>query len=196
MVGQLRTRAQRTKRRSNGEVAVSDAIVDEALDLCNNLLVDFAGAETEISTLRATLQNERQDAAALFERMPIATVSTDAEGVITAANPHAAALLNVSVRHLAGKPLFHFTQDRAAFLALLQSFPRDGSTSQGALSIRPRERRPVGVAITVLPRTSVNTIEWIWFLARDVAREQMQPAPLDVPHRAQSEQTSFEAAPR
>jgi PAS domain-containing protein len=163
-VGQLRARAQRLKRRATGDPGASDAIVEEAIELCNNLLVELAGAEAETRKLRVALQQERQDATGLFERIPIASVATDAAGLITEANRHAALLLNVSARHLAGKPLLHFTHDRVGFLALLQSLPRDGSTSHGTISIRPRERRTMTVDIAVVPRTSMSATEWIWFL--------------------------------
>jgi PAS domain-containing protein len=167
-VGQLRARAQRVTRRTTSDPVASEALADEALELCSNLLVELAGAEAEIKKLREALQHEREDADGLFERIPIASVATDAAGVITAANRRAASLLNFSARHLVGKPLLPFTQDRQAFLGLLRSLPRDGGTSQRSISIRPREHRTMTVDIAVVPRTTRNASEWLWFLTPEV----------------------------
>lgn len=191
-VGQLRTRVQRVKRRFAGDPAASDAIVDEALDLCNNLLVDLAGAEEDTRKLRQALEQERQDAVGLFDRIPVASVSTDAAGVITAANRHAALLLNVSARHLTGKPLLHFTQDRVAFLAMLGALPQDGSTSHGTISIRPRERRTMAVDIAVVPRTTMNATEWLWFLTPEASGERgVERGRLQVPRDVESPDSAY-----
>lgn len=193
-VGQLRTRAQRVKRRSAGDPAAADAIIDEALELCNNLLVDLAGAEEETRKLRQALQQERQDAIGLFDRIPIPSVSTDEAGLITGANRHAALLLNVSARHLAGKPLLHFTQDRVAFLAMLGSLPQDGSTSHGTISIRPRERRTLAVEITVVSQTTMNATEWLWFLTPEASGERgVERDPLQLPRDVDSPESACAA---
>lgn len=190
-MGQLRTHAQRLNRRSGGVPAASDAVVNEALELCNSLLVELAGAEEEARKLRQALQHDRQDATGLFERLPIATVSTDAGGLITAANRHAALLLNVSARHLAGKPLLHFTQDRVAFLALLQSLPQDGGAARGTISIRPRERRTMTVDLAVVPRTSMNASEWLWFLTPEAAGQRiLESDQLDAPRHVDAQRSA------
>jgi PAS domain-containing protein len=190
-VGQLRTRAQRAKGRFATDPAAAETIVDEALEVCGNLLVDLAGGDAEIKKLRVALQQEQQDALSLFERIPAASVATDAAGLITAANRDAALLLNVSARHLAGKPLLHFTQNRSAFLALLGSLPRDGSTSRGAIAIRPRERRTMTVDVAIVPRTTMGATEWLWFLTPESAGDRaVVRDPLEVPTDGDSAESS------
>lgn len=186
-LGQLRSRALRLKRRSTNAPLDSDTLMDEALEISNSLLLDLAGAELENEKLRRELNSERQDALALLDRMPIASVMTDAAGLIIAANRRASQLLNVSGRHLAAKPLLPFSQDRTGFLGLLGSLPRNGTPSAATLSIRPRERRPLSVDVIVIPRTPNGATEWLWFLtpacgerAGDAARlDIMQGAPAD-----------------
>ena len=190
-VSQLRARASRLNRRVGGDPAATDAILNEALELCNNLLVDLAGAEAETKRLRDALRHERQDATGLFDRIPIASVSTDAAGLITEANRQAALLLNVSARHLAGKPLLHFTQDRVAFLALLQALPKEGGTAGGTIAIRPRERRTMAVELAVVPRTSTNPTEWLWFLAPEAPGERNLDADsLDAPRHVEAQRSA------
>ena len=162
----LRARAQRAKRRPGADPDALNALLDEALELCNYVLVDLAGADTEIRKNRDARDEEHQDAMALFERLPVASVSTDSAGIITATNRRAALLLNVSARHLTGKSLLPFSQDRTAFLAMLHTLPRDGSTASGRIAIRPRERRTLSVDAVIVPRTA-NATEWLWFLFPD-----------------------------
>jgi PAS domain-containing protein len=180
-VGQHRARAQRLKRDTAGLASPCDAILDEALELCSNLLIDLAGAEAQTSKLREALRHEREDAAGLFERIPIASISTDAAGVIADANRGAALLLNVSARHLAGKPLLHFTQDRVAFFALLKSLAREAGTLHVSIPIRPRERRATTVSVVVLRQTPADPGRLLWFLTPDAtadraAVQQQDPA--------------------
>jgi PAS domain-containing protein len=189
---QLRARARRITRRSGAEPIPSDVILAEALELCNSVLLDLAGAELKMKQYRDTLHGERQEAASLFERTPMASVSTDGSGIIGVANPRAAALLNVSARHLVGKPLLHFSQDRTAFLALVRSLPSGGETSNGTLSIRPRERRTISVDVVIIPRTIADPTEWLWFLTTPPATSRIvEEDRLDVPQDADSDVPAF-----
>lgn len=167
LLGQLRSRALRVKRRSAPEPSAGDGLLDEALEFSNRMLIDLAGAELELKKSRHALAAEREHASALFDRMPIATVMTDRAGLITAANRRATQLLNVSARHLAGRPLVHFSNDRTAYLALLRGLPLNGTASTGTLTIRPRERRTLNVEIAIVPRTPADATEWVWFLTPD-----------------------------
>jgi len=185
-VSHLRARAQRARRRPDADPNLLTALLEEALELCNYVLADLAGADTEIKKSRQARDEERQDALALFDRLPVASVSTDATGVITATNRRAALLLNVSARHLAGKSLLPFSQDRSAFMTILNTLPRDGNTSSGRIAIRPRERRTLSVDVVIVPRTSTAT-EWLWFLFPVAAADRIgEPAPLDISHDTES----------
>ena len=179
-LGQLRSRALRVKRRSGDECVASDAFLDEALDLSNSVLLELAGAEMELKKSRDALHAERRETSALFDRMPVAAVMTDAAGVIIAANRRASLLLNVSARHLAAKPLLPFSQDRTRFLVLLRSLPLNGAASTATVSIRPRERRAVNVDVAIIPRTTSGPTEWLWFLTPEKEHRSVDGGRLEI----------------
>ena len=96
----------------------------------------------------ATLRRARR----LFVESPSPCLVVLRDGAsIAEANTAASLLLNVSVRHLVGKPFTNFLQhDRDAFLRQLQQ--RTGSDpDRSHVTLRPRERAVVHVLMTTIP---------------------------------------------
>jgi PAS domain-containing protein len=171
-VAHLRTRAFRLRPPSDVDAPVNAAL-EEALTLCTELLQDLAGADMEIQRRTEEARAERHYGEYLFDRMGTPCLGTDDHGRITRANRAAALLLNVSVRHLVGQPLLHYTLDRDGFMELLRRTRGERAQFQGELMIRPRERSVIHAAITLMPRSPEDTTEWLWLFAPD----RVVPAP-------------------
>ncbi len=90
----------------------------------------------------------------LLDAMPVACLFTDDEGIVRSANDAAARLLNISARHLAGKPLLLFVADREYFTSLLKSSGLEPNPVTTHLTVRPRDRksRVVSVHVRHLPQ--------------------------------------------
>jgi PAS domain-containing protein len=81
----------------------------------------------------------------LFQVCPSACLSVADDGTILEANPAAAAMLNVSGRHLAGKPLHLFVNgDRTEFMSRFARL-REDEPSRWSGRLQPRERSMVPV---------------------------------------------------
>jgi hypothetical protein len=57
----------------------------------------------------------------------------------------------------------HFAEDRDRFGQLLRGLSIDGSRQSSPLIIRPRERAPMHVEVTVMPRSPADKTSWLWF---------------------------------
>jgi PAS domain-containing protein len=108
----------------------------------------------ELAESREAFQAARSDADAaesrarlLFQTCPVACVIAAADGTIVEANPAAAALLNVSARHLAGKPLHLFVNGQRT--EFMDHFAALGPDRPGRWSgrLQPRERSIVHVDV-------------------------------------------------
>lgn len=173
-VAQLRAQARKIRRGSSPKEA---EVAEAALETCDSLLRDLAGAQLECERLQTKVQTEMAVWERLFDVMPRACLLTDSSGHIVNANSAAGALLNVSARHLKDRQLLVFTRDRDAFRVLLQrmSHGREAEV-QGSLGIRPRERRPVQMAVRVVP-LSPGAGMWLWFFVPgdEAATHQSEP---------------------
>lgn len=175
-LGELRTRAARLRRRA---AAPADAIADAALDTCDALLQELAGALRERERLRADLAAEAAVRAQLFDAMPTACLVTNARGLILDANPAAGALLNVNGRRLRDRQLLVFTEERDAFGEVLQQLAADAPPLRRTLTFRPRERRPIVLNVSVFPFSPDGAASWLWFLMRpDATAAATPPRPL------------------
>ena len=84
----------------------------------------------------------------MFLVLPCACVWTSMSGDITEANQAAAALLNVSRQHLAGRPFVLFLADRASVQDALIGFSSGATWSVDFDGeVRPRGRRPRAVQV-------------------------------------------------
>lgn len=143
-----------------------NSALDEAVATYDSLLQDMARLETENRAHRSRIRTLQDDWDCLFGRMPVACVMTDRSGVILRGNERAAALVNMSARHLEreNKPLIYFTQDREGFLELLKALWTGHDHVRGTLRVRPRERAPLMIDIVAVPRCADDPTLWFWFL--------------------------------
>lgn len=165
----LRTRVARLTRGANPPESPLQSAADELVVLATAILQDLAGAEMDAHRRVKEIRAERERADHLLTQVPVPCVVADNEGTILQANRAAALLLNVGTRHLVAQRLLHFSQDREAFLLLLETLRRDGSGAECELMIRPRERQAVSVAASVVPPAEGSSGEWLWFFAADAA---------------------------
>ena len=156
-------RLQAVKRARVGRVPCGE-ITDSALELCDGLLRDLAGARLEHERLRAEVRTADDAWEDLFEATASACVVTDGVGVIVNANRAAGVLLSVSAKHLTDRELVVFSDDREAFAVLLERI-RQGRDDQlrATLIFRPRERKRAAMQVLVKPLTSRPGF-WLWFL--------------------------------
>jgi PAS domain-containing protein len=159
-IAQLRTRAAKVRRGASPEVV---EVIDQSLTLCDSVVRDLAGTGLQFDAFKVKLDSQSALWLHLFEEMPAACVETDASGIIFNANRAAASMLNTSVKHLGARLLLHFAEDRDQFGSLIRGLTADGSRNQASLTIRPRERAPLGVEATVIPRTPGDSSSWLWF---------------------------------
>jgi PAS domain S-box-containing protein len=163
----LRMQAIKLRRRSS--VSPECEVMDAALAACDGLLRDLAAAQLDRQQLRARIRTEASVWKRLFDTMPSAFLLTDCSGVILDANPGASALLNVSGRHIKGRQLLVYTDNRNEFRELLQRLIVADGPVETSLKLRPRERRPIDVEVIVTPASPNHSAAWLWCLA---AREQ------------------------
>jgi len=165
-VAALRTQAARRQR---GAASSEDA--EAALSMCDTLIRELAGAQLERDRLRAGLRLADAAWDELFDVVPAALLLTDRAGVILKANRAASVLLNVSARHLKGRELLVFVQDREGFCALREQFDGDGHTALHArLMLRPRERKPAMVLLQVMAAPGRDQV-CLWTITPAVAAD-------------------------
>ena len=157
----LRARADRRERQG---AAPGGEIVGAALDACDSLLRELAGARTERDRLRAEVRTSSDAWEHLFDVTPTACLLTDSGGFIVNANRSAGALLGMSAKRLRDRELVVFSEDRAAFGALLKGIAANSSEElRSTLRFRPRERKPLAVDVVVVALTAPSG-HWLWFL--------------------------------
>ena len=171
-IAQLRSRAAKI-RRSALAPELAD-ILDQSLNLCDGIVRDLAGTGMQFDAFKVKVDQQTAIWAHLFEELPLPCVETDVNGIIFNANRAAATMLNTSVKHLAARLLMHFAEDRDRFGQLLRGLSADTSRHRSSLIIRPRERAPLQVDATVIPRSPGDASSWLWFF---MPPEQAHPTP-------------------
>jgi len=152
-------------RHPDGAGAPLEDLAAESLEACDSLLQDLAGAHMLCDQLRRDLHAESSNRLHLIEQMPIACVTTDETSIIQNANQLAAELFNVSAKHLRGRLLLHFSEDRGAFGQLLENLPRAAEGRLDAsVSVRPRERGPFTLTALIVAENATDRRSWLWFL--------------------------------
>ncbi len=132
--------------------------------VCTSLLEDLVETERRAGVARAEARCADTRTDERFQHLPIACVTTDAQGVILDANPSAAAMLNLSVRCLRDRLLLHFAEDRTGFSHLLKELQRHDDDVRTTVTLRPRERSRRTVAVVIVPESSANPAVWQWYL--------------------------------
>jgi PAS domain-containing protein len=97
----------------------------------------------------------------LREILPVSCVLMDDGGLIVTANGAASELLNVATRHLHGKPLLLFINEREAYFNVIATARQVKSRLKADITIRPRERKPrvMTAQISLLEHRAL----WCWF---------------------------------
>jgi len=162
-LGQLRARVSRLRGRTS-EPNDGD-LTDAALTAADSLLRELAGAQLDCERLRASSLAQTAEWERAFDVMPCAWVITDRTGTIRDANGMAGALLNLSVRHLRGRHLLVHTENRKAFSDLLDRLNNGADTHDAVLKMRPRDRRPVEMNVTLTPAPANDSGDWLWYFA-------------------------------
>ena len=157
----MRTRAAKVRRAAVPPEALE--VVEQSLALSDAVVRELAGTGLEFDAYKLKLDEQTALWSYLFEEMPLACVETDASGIIFNANRAAATMLNTSVKHLGARLLMHFAEDRDGFGQLLRGLSSDGSRHSAPMIIRPRERAPMRVEATVIPRSPGDRTSWLWF---------------------------------
>lgn len=154
-----------------GESIAGWEVVDAALE---DLQVTFEQMQTSLDSnepVQEDLCQQKQYYQDLFQFFPIASLITNADGVILEANQAVAQLLNVSQSYLVGKPLVVFVAEgdyrsedprssRAVFRTQLNQLPRSTGTQIWRISLCPREREPILAELHVaIARSTAGQIE-------------------------------------
>jgi PAS domain-containing protein len=178
-VARIRARAAKMSRRASQQPDEAPEIVEQALAACDVLIRELAASVETCDLATAGVRTQMALTDHLFQRMPIACGAIDREGLIINANQAASSLLNVSVKHLEGRMLLHFAEDRPAFMAFLAAVRVEPEVQRVVLTLRPRERASVNVHICSIPSRPVDPTTWLWFMEPEVRRvESRKGAPL------------------
>jgi PAS domain-containing protein len=119
--------------------------------------LQLAADDIAVARREATVNADRYRE--LYEGLPVACLMTNDEGCVTDANTFASKLLNVSGPYLTGKPLLLYLPQREAYFDLLERVKNDGHASAHAV-LRPRDRKPVNVKLTVAALKQQS--RWCW----------------------------------
>jgi PAS domain-containing protein len=127
--------------------------IDEVRKLVRQLQVSFEDLTHVMSEhLQAKEQAEtiRQRGAMLFRLVPTPCIVVDRRGIVIDMNPAASTLLNTAPRFASGRQFSLFLDgERPNFLRALQDVQRSGDPQQLMVTVRPRERAPIGSALVV-----------------------------------------------
>ncbi len=139
-LAELESRRERGSGNGSRVIAVALRELQEAIEELRVAIEQLNEMSDGMATARVESQKVERRYEEFVAAVPVPTVLSDEGGVISFANEAAAGLLNLSARHLVGKPLLLFVADRDYFLRLAS-----GSTStepiSGELTIRPRDRK-------------------------------------------------------
>jgi PAS domain-containing protein len=164
----LRARAVKCGLRGNQPNPLAE-VTEDTLATCESMLQELAGGYMECERLREDVRAEAAAWERLFAAMPVACVVADRNGCILEANHAAGTLLNLGAKRLRGRNLLLFSRDRAAFMAIAERAADATDPVEASLVLRPRERKPLPVAILVVPPSPDSPGPWLWFLTAAVA---------------------------
>lgn len=175
-VARLRERVGKLGRRPADPSRIAD-MLHETLAACTSLLGDLGDAERRGDLAQAEARRTAERMAERLEHLPVACVTTDAQGVIRDANPAAATLLNLSVRHLRDRLLLHFAEDRDGFSDLLRHVQGHDADVRVTVVVRPRERSRRRVSMVIVRESPADPPVWQWYLLPTSSAESERAAP-------------------
>jgi PAS domain S-box-containing protein len=197
----LRVRAHDLGERADGSSPEARPLVREAISDLQVALEELQVTAEELRVQGEALAEMQGDAEAdrarfadLFRFSPDATVATDPQGLIRAANVAAAQLLRLRDGELTGKPLAVYVADeeRRAFRTRMAGLAQGDSARGWELRLQPRGALPVSVEVSAGPATVAGSPLLLWSL-RDVTDRRV-----DERGRAETAETArmlIEAAP-
>ena len=149
-------------------------ILKSALRELESALHELRVASEQLNVMVDEIAEARSNAAQLeedfdhFRRLlPVACLLTDRAGHILDANPAAGEMLNVTPRHLVGKPLSLFIVDRDHFFTIVNGLRFSTGTLKTDLAVRPRERKPRKLTVELAPHGRADQL--YWFFHNDAA---------------------------
>ncbi len=125
----------------------------------------------ELATTAAALEHERTRYRELFAFAPEGYLVTTSEGIIHESNHTAARLLHTPVHTLQGKSFLVYIaqRDRALFRHHLYALRQHPARQEWEVSVQPRERAPLPVALSVAPaRDSSGAVVGFRWSLRDI----------------------------
>ena len=158
-LGAIAQKLSAIEQRAEGDTASKRTL--GLLEDCRRLVGDLERVFTSLrdADRRHTAHRQEVEIAArradlLLELSPMAYVLVHANGVIFDANVAAARLLNLSLRHLRGKPFDLFLHgDRETFLTRLREMREGSETERWPVTLRPRERCTKAITVVAACET-------------------------------------------
>ncbi len=112
----------------------------------------------------------------LYEGLPMPCVLTNEQGTVDEANIRASKLLNVAAPYLTGKPLLLYLPQRETYFGLLEKV-RIADVARATVMLRPRDRKPVEVNVTVTALK--RQLRWCWVFWEPDAGIESRVPPVD-----------------
>jgi len=116
----------------------------------------------ESTSLRDSVKALERQSELLLRCLPIPSITTSRAGEIVALNPTAASLLNTSARHLIGKSLLLFLEDRDACVAAIHELREPEASVRRSIMLRPRERARKQV-LSYVACLDEDMLQWFLF---------------------------------
>lgn len=165
-------RLQGQQERTPGSSRVIAGVFKELQTILQDLRA--AVGRLKDTTIRAdaadtAVRTWEQRYADLVEALPIPCLWTDTTGTIIDANDAVATLLRTTRRHLRGKQLLLFIQDREKLRQLIASTQHEGDVARSELTIHPRDRR--AETWQVIVRYLNVDQQCCWFFYRHIVPE-------------------------
>ena len=170
-LGELQTRIRKMKLSPGLLPPAAIDLLEEAIAMSMTLLQELAGSQLLMRKVQSDVRRACATWDYLFDRVPMPCVMTDSAGTIISANRAAALFLNTSARHLIGRLLLHFTDDREKFGSSLLAATSDHARVEEVLPIRPKERAPRDMAVVIVPESPEQTGRYLWFFQSTAPRQ-------------------------
>jgi PAS domain-containing protein len=159
----VRSEAARLHDDAEPSVRETLRISRRALQLVDTIRRYAAAAHQRCVALEQALAASERRAETVLDMLPVAVVSTNTQGAILHANRAACTLLARGKPALQRHPLLHHAEDREAFAGILNQLPAAIDPIAATVRIRPCNRAPVDVGVTIV-RDTADGSRWHWFL--------------------------------
>ena len=161
-LGELQNRMRKLRTGALPPAALD--LLEDSLSLSVTLLQELAGAQLLQRRMQADMRRSSASWGYLFDRVPVPCLVTDTAATIVSANRAASLFLNISAKHLVGRLLLHFSDDREKFGTALLSAATDRTRIEQVMTIRPKERAPREMLVMIVPESPEQSGRYLWFL--------------------------------